>query len=54
MAHLRTVLTQAQLSVPVEHGSMTLGTWQGIYLLEHRRRPQTRDIVAHIIGDSAR
>ncbi|RFU44990.1 secondary thiamine-phosphate synthase enzyme YjbQ [Paraburkholderia sp. DHOC27] len=53
-AHLRTVLTQVQLSVPIEHGSMTLGTWQGIYLFEHRRRPQTRDIVAHLIGDTAR
>ncbi|MGA7776308.1 MAG: secondary thiamine-phosphate synthase enzyme YjbQ [Paraburkholderia sp.] len=51
-AHLRTVLTQVQLSVPIEHGRMTLGTWQGIYLFEHRRRPQTRDNVAHIIGHS--
>jgi secondary thiamine-phosphate synthase enzyme len=51
-AHLRTVLTQVQLSVPIEHGAMTLGTWQGIYLFEHRRRPQTRDIVAHLIGDT--
>ena len=51
-AHLRTVLTQVQLCVPIEHGRMTLGTWQGIYLFEHRRLPQTRDIVAHIIGHS--
>jgi len=50
-AHLRTALTQVQLSIPVEHGRMTLGTWQGIYLFEHRRLPQTRDIVAHLIGE---
>jgi secondary thiamine-phosphate synthase enzyme len=50
-AHLRTALTQVQLSVPIEHGRMTLGPWQGIYLFEHRRHPQSRDIVAHIIGE---
>ena len=50
-AHLRTALTQVQLSVPIEHGRMTLGTWQGIYLFEHRQHPQSRDIVAHIIGE---
>jgi secondary thiamine-phosphate synthase enzyme len=50
-AHLRTALTQVQLSVPIEHGRLTLGTWQGIYLFEHRRHPQSRDIVAHIIGE---
>ncbi len=49
-AHLRTALTQVQLSVPVEHGLLALGTWQGIYLFEHRRQPQTRDIVLHVIG----
>ena len=43
-------LPQVQLSIPVEHGRMTLGTWQGIYLFEHRRLPQTRDIVAHLMG----
>ncbi|AUT70549.1 secondary thiamine-phosphate synthase enzyme YjbQ [Paraburkholderia hospita] len=50
-AHLRTALTQVQLSIPVEHGRMTLGTWQGIYLFEHRARPQERDIVLHLIGE---
>jgi secondary thiamine-phosphate synthase enzyme len=50
-AHLRTALTQVQLSVPIEHGRLTLGTWQGTYLFEHRRHPQSRDIVAHIIGE---
>jgi secondary thiamine-phosphate synthase enzyme len=50
-AHLRTALTQVQLSVPVEHGQMVLGTWQGLYLFEHRRHTQPRDIVLHLIGE---
>jgi secondary thiamine-phosphate synthase enzyme len=50
-AHLRTALTQVQLSVPVEHGEMVLGTWQGLYLFEHRSRTQHRDIVLHLIGE---
>ena len=50
-AHLRTALTQVQLSVPVEHGRMLLGTWQGLYLFEHRRHPQPRDIVLHLLGE---
>ncbi|WP_025597616.1 secondary thiamine-phosphate synthase enzyme YjbQ [Burkholderia sp. WSM2230] len=50
-AHLRTALTQVQLSVPVEHGQMVLGTWQGLYLFEHRRHTQHRDIVLHLIGE---
>jgi secondary thiamine-phosphate synthase enzyme len=50
-AHLRTALTQVQLSIPVEHGAPTLGTWQGIYLFEHRRHAQPREIVLHLIGE---
>ncbi|CAH2794470.1 MAG: UPF0047 protein YjbQ [uncultured Paraburkholderia sp.] len=50
-AHLRTALTQVQLSIPVEHGRMVLGTWQGLYLFEHRRHTQHRDIVLHLIGE---
>ncbi|SIT47292.1 conserved hypothetical protein [Paraburkholderia ribeironis] len=50
-AHLRTALTQVQLSVPVEHGQMVLGTWQGLYLFEHRRHTQQRDIVLHLLGE---
>ena len=50
-AHLRTALTQVQLSIPVEHGQMVLGTWQGLYLFEHRRHTQHRDIVLHLIGE---
>ena len=50
-AHLRTALTGVQLSIPVVRGGMALGTWQGIYLFEHRRRPHRREIAAHLIGD---
>jgi len=50
-AHLRTALTQTQLSVPVAGGRMVLGTWQGIYLFEHRRDPPRREIALHLIGE---
>ncbi|HVL77952.1 MAG TPA: secondary thiamine-phosphate synthase enzyme YjbQ [Sphingomicrobium sp.] len=50
-AHLRSALTQTQLSIPVEHGRMMLGTWQGIYLFEHRRDPPARQIALHLIGE---
>ena len=50
-AHLRTALTQTQLTIPVQGGRMTLGTWQGIYLFEHRREPPRRQIVLHLIGE---
>jgi secondary thiamine-phosphate synthase enzyme len=50
-AHLRAALTQTQLSVPVQGGRMILGTWQGLYLFEHRREPPTRQIVLHLIGE---
>lgn len=50
-AHLRTALTTVQLSVPVVGGAMALGTWQGLYLFEHRRRPHRREVVLHLIGD---
>ena len=50
-AHLRTALTQVQLAVPVMEGRMVLGTWQGIYLFEHRRRGHVREIALHLIGD---
>ena len=50
-AHLRTALTQTQLSVPVENGQMALGTWQGIYLFEHRRDPPPRQVVLHLAGE---
>ena len=50
-AHLRSALTQAQLSIPVAGGRLTLGTWQGIYLFEHRRDPPPREIALHLIGE---
>jgi secondary thiamine-phosphate synthase enzyme len=50
-AHLRSALGQAQLGIPVAAGRMVLGTWQGIYLFEHRRAPQERQVVLHVIGD---
>lgn len=49
-AHLRTALTQTQLSIPVIGGALALGTWQGIYLFEHRRRPHERRIALHVLG----
>ncbi len=50
-AHLKTALTQVQLSIPVIDGSLALGTWQGMYLFEHRTRPHRREIVLHLIGE---
>jgi secondary thiamine-phosphate synthase enzyme len=50
-AHLRAALTQTQLSIPITDGDMVLGTWQGIYLFEHRRIGHERDIVLHVIGE---
>jgi secondary thiamine-phosphate synthase enzyme len=50
-AHIRTALTQTQLSIPVEKGRMVLGTWQGIYLFEHRRTGSTREVVLHLLGE---
>jgi secondary thiamine-phosphate synthase enzyme len=50
-AHVRTALTAVNLSIPVSHGRLTLGTWQGIYLWEHRRLPHSRTITAHFVGE---
>lgn len=50
-AHVRTALTTVNLSIPVSGGRMTLGTWQGIYLWEHRRLPHRRSIAIHFIGE---
>jgi secondary thiamine-phosphate synthase enzyme len=47
-AHLKTALTQVQLSIPVMEGRLMLGTWQGIYLFEHRNQPTQREIVLHL------
>jgi len=50
-AHLKTALTQVQLSVPVMNGELMLGTWQGIYLFEHRDSAPAREIVLHLTGE---
>ena len=50
-AHIKGALTSTQLGIPVSDHRMTLGTWQGIYLFEHRRAPRDREIVLHLIGD---
>ena len=50
-AHIRSALTQTQISIPVNSGSPSIGTWQDIYLFEHRRQPHTRNIHIHLIGE---
>jgi secondary thiamine-phosphate synthase enzyme len=50
-AHIRAALTQVQLSVPLQDGRLALGTWQGIYLFEHRRRGHTRSVALHVFGE---
>jgi secondary thiamine-phosphate synthase enzyme len=50
-AHIKTALTQTQLSIPVDRGKPVLGTWQGIYLFEHRTAPHRRELVLHLIGE---
>ena len=50
-AHIRSALTQTQLSIPVRRGRMTLGTWQGIFLFEHRRNTPKRRIALQLIGE---
>ncbi len=49
-AHIKTMLTATSLHVPLLHGALALGTWQGIYLVEHRARPHRREIVLQFIG----
>jgi secondary thiamine-phosphate synthase enzyme len=49
-AHVRSALTSTSLSIPVVAGAPTLGTWQGIYLYEHRDAPQRRRVAAHLLG----
>ena len=49
-AHLKTALTQVSLTIPLVDGRLALGTWQGIYLFEHRHHPHRRSVVLHLIG----
>ncbi|MCU0812009.1 MAG: secondary thiamine-phosphate synthase enzyme YjbQ [Thiobacillaceae bacterium] len=50
-AHVRAALTQTHLAIPVAEGKPLLGTWQGIYLFEHRREAQTRSVILHLLGE---
>lgn len=50
-AHIRSALTTVQLSIPVANGTMVLGTWQGIYVFEHRRAAHRRAVAAHLVGE---
>ena len=50
-AHIRTALTAVNLSIPLHGGELALGTWQGIYLWEHRTHPHTRRVALHFIGE---
>ena len=50
-AHVRSALTATQLSIPLQGGRLALGTWQGIYLWEHRRRAHRREVAMHLLGE---
>ena len=50
-AHIRTVLSGVQLSIPIHQGRLALGTWQGIYVFEHRSQSHRRSVVAHLSGE---
>lgn len=52
-AHVRTALTAVNLSIPIAGGRLCLGTWQGIYLWEHRQSPHRRSIAVHLLGEGA-
>lgn len=50
-AHVRAALTQTQIALPVVEGALALGTWQGVFVYEHRRRGQRRELVLHLVGE---
>lgn len=50
-AHIKGALTQSSLGIPVNEGRLMLGTWQGIFLFEHRTRPHSRQLLMHVIGE---
>ncbi len=50
-AHIRSALTQTHLAIPVRDARMALGTWQGVYLFEHRAAPHDRELLLHLIGE---
>jgi secondary thiamine-phosphate synthase enzyme len=53
-AHARTALTSVQLSVPILNGALALGTWQGLFVWEHRQHPHSRQLVVHLLGETER
>ena len=52
-SHIKSMLTSVSLSIPIKDGKMTLGTWQGVYLIEHRASPHQREVALSFIGHSA-
>ena len=50
-SHIRSALTQTQLSIPIHNGRLALGTWQGLYVFEHRERPHRRSVILHLLGE---
>jgi secondary thiamine-phosphate synthase enzyme len=50
-AHVRAALTSVQVSIPLIEGTLALGTWQGLYLYEHRRAAHERSVVLHLVGE---
>jgi secondary thiamine-phosphate synthase enzyme len=50
-SHIRSALTQTQISIPIHSGKLALGTWQGVYLFEHRERPHRRSVVLHLLAE---
>jgi secondary thiamine-phosphate synthase enzyme len=50
-SHIRSALTATQLAIPIHQGRLALGTWQGVYLFEHRERPHKRSVVLHLLMD---
>jgi secondary thiamine-phosphate synthase enzyme len=50
-SHIRAALTATSITIPVRHGKPALGTWQGLYVFEHRDAPHAREVLLHFIGD---
>lgn len=50
-SHIRSALTQTQLSIPIHEGKLALGTWQGVYLFEHREQPHRRTVILHLLAE---
>jgi secondary thiamine-phosphate synthase enzyme len=50
-SHIRSALTQTQLTIPIHNGRLALGAWQGVYLFEHRARPHNRSVIVHLLSE---